>query len=355
MSPERQYGKPASLKTGDKVAIVNPLSVVPHRFRKQIAYSTEYLEQKGFVVVDRSSQDEQQFQRMTEFNTVLSDGSIKGIFPLTGNRFGEEVIEDVAYENLLKNRPVFTSFSAASSMLLAIHERGELVTFYGPHITFVNSRASYQENTFSTASFWNMLTKRSGKHGLGSKLGYYAFRWRDNNLELRNIFSGDIDKYDERIPFIGLSQHTVEPVATGQLLPSFLQGLESAIDIGIDICFENKIVIVESNETSFEEAFEILSRIEKKKMLSNSQAVILASFVSRRDRPNPQLERELYNQGEVVKFRDKVSDLLKGNVPVIYGFPMGHSRYKLTVPMGVSADVNLETGDIVLNESPFED
>jgi muramoyltetrapeptide carboxypeptidase LdcA involved in peptidoglycan recycling len=32
---------------------------------------------------------------------------------------------------------------------------------------------------------------------------------------------------------------------------------------------------------------------------------------------------------------------------------MGHSKDKLTIPMGVQAELDIETGNIVLKESPF--
>ena len=69
--------------------------------------------------------------------------------------------------------------------------------------------------------------------------------------------------------------------------------------------------------------------------------------------PSAELKNELFDPVEIQKFVLKVRQLLKDNVPVVYGFPMGHAKYKLTIPMGIQAELDIETGDIILKESPF--
>ena len=124
----------------------------------------------------------------------------------------------------------------------------------------------------------------------------------------------------------------------------------------MEVDFENHILVVESDEIGFERALEIIKRIKDKGNIQDSSAVILASFIThKKNPPNLELQKQLYDSREVGKFRNSVADTLGGNVPVIYGFPMGHLKYKLTVPMGVEATVDLESGDIKLEESLFSD
>ena len=141
-----------------------------------------------------------------------------------------------------------------------------------------------------------------------------------------------------------------------QFLPSFLQSLEKALASGIEVDFSDRIVLVESDEIGFERAFSILKKIKTEASLTEAAAIVLASFVTyKQNPPNEKLIRELSDRDNIRQFIDDVKRLTDDNLPIIYGFPMGHLKYKLTIPMGVEATLNSETGDITLLESPFEE
>ncbi len=349
--------KSESIKSGSEVSIVNPVSVQPERFHAN-AEVTDYLENIGFKVTDYTALQGDDFERVDRFNSAVASGA-KALFPVTGNNFGENLIDKIDYEKIKELKPMFTTFSAASTFQLAIQSQSELETFYGPHISFIQSKSSYRENSYTVTSYLNMLCGTSARWGLQGKLSGLAFR---NRLEsegtvMRNIISridtlGDIYK-GEPIPFIGKTEAS-QMFVTGKLLPTFLQGLDVAGKLGIELDLNNNILLVESNDTSYEKALEHMKSINETYDLSKLSAIVLASFIHRKT-SEKDFGYSLYDKTRASIFVREVEKIVKNNIPVLYGFPIGHGRYKLTVPIGINAKLDLATGDLYLTESPYKD
>lgn len=352
------YNKPLPIRIGDEVALVSPVSLPPQQFRSDIAIMRYLREIKGLKPRNFIAENDTPVSRLAHFHSAIDSGQ-KVLLSVTGNRYGEDIVNEINYNLLEKSKPLFCTFSAASVLHHAIRERSKLVTFYGPHISFLYNLASPRENSFTNYSFWNMLSKQSESVGIEENLAKYIFKWDTNNLTLKNIFSSSLKPLDtgsEEICFVSEKTNQGSSLVQGKIIPSFLQSLEKAIDMGIKIDFNNKIVIVESDETSFNESLQIINRLKQSSNISTASALVLASFVTfKRNPPNLGLQAELYNSENVHNFVNNVRKLFNGSFPVIYGFPMGHLRYKLTVPSGVDAELNIETGEIKLKETPFSD
>ena len=350
------YNKPLPIRFGDEVALVSPISLPPQQFRSDDAIMRYLAEVKHLKPRNFIAEFDTPIDRLAHFHHAIESGQ-KTLLPVTGNRYGEDIIDKINYNLLEKAKPLFCTFSAASVLHHAIRERSKLVTFYGPHISFLYNMAVPRENAYVQDSFWNMLTKQANSVGINEGLAKYFFKWDENNLILKNIFSTSLKSSEiksEKIYFIPERNDQSRALVQGKLIPSFLQSLERAIDMGVKIDFNNTIVLVESDETSFNQSLDIIKRLKKISNISSASALILASFVTfKRNPPNVELQEELYNRKNVADFVSKVRRLFKGNLPVIHGFPMGHLRYKLTIPSGVDAELNIETGDINIKESPF--
>ena len=332
-----EISKPSRLKQGDSVALVSPVNLPPKEYRADESIML-YLDSVGYKPLLFIASADTEKSRIDNFNNAINSGA-RALLPISGNRYGENLFHRLNYEAFEREKPIYCTFSAASALLLALHFRTGVTTFYGPHISFIHTQATFRENNFTVSSFWDTLTGR----------------YED---VIRNLYSLPETPSDgENIPFVGINEsQSRNIIASGRLLPVFLQSLEKAINKGVEVDFENHILVVESDEIGFERALEIIKRIKDKGNIQDSSAVILASFITHKKNPtNLELQKQLYDSREVGKFRNSVADTLGGNVPVIYGFPMGHLKYKLTVPMGVEATVDLESGDIKLEESLFSD
>jgi muramoyltetrapeptide carboxypeptidase len=342
------------LKQGDLVALVSPVNLPPKQYRDD-ENIMQYLVNLGYKPASFIANTDTERSRVDSFNKAINSGA-KALLPISGNRYGENILHRLDYEEFKKNKTIYCTFSAASALLLALHFRTGVCTFYGPHISFIHTSAAVRENTFTVSSFWNMLTAESrnddefvyGSNG-------FRFNLRDGTVVMKNIYSRpDNLPGEESTPFLGINENQSNNTAKGRLLPSFLRSLERAISSRIEVDFSNRILMVEADETSFERATEIFEEINRASNISDASAIVLASFIThKKSPPNLELQKQLYAPNQVETFTKNIRRMFNDNMPVIYGFPMGHSRYKLTVPMGVEASLNLQTGDITLEESPF--
>lgn len=232
-------------------------------------------------------------------------------------------------------KPIFVTFSAASAFLLHLHLRTNTVVFYGPHVHFL---AGY-ENQYTISSFWHFLEQR-----------------RKEPFVLENIYSSAGEQnipLSEKTPFLSYKIDHGSPLVTGRLIPIFLFSLEEVTNQGrTDFDPQGKILMVEADERSYDDCFAALQSIHKRIDLSKLSALALASFIAFKP-SSSKLREELLDPANIREFVLKTRKLFKDNVPVIYGFPMGHSRYKLTIPMGIQAELNIEAGNILLKENPF--
>jgi muramoyltetrapeptide carboxypeptidase LdcA involved in peptidoglycan recycling len=354
---EIEFNKPEQLSKDSTVSLVNPSSQQEERFHRNTEI-IEYLDSLGFEAQDHTALQGNDAERIAKFNQAVNSGS-KAIFPVAGNSHSEHLIEELDFEALKTLKPIFTTFSAASTLQLAISTRANLETFYGPHISFIQSKSSHRENQYTIASYLNMLCGTSARWGLRGKLGAIAFRntVEGNRIIMRNIISQipDLDKlYDgEPIPFIGTTDKS-ETIVTGKLMPTFLQSLNMAAKIGLELNMNDNILLIETNDTSYEEALIYMQEIHNVYNLSNLSAIVLASFIHRKRKPSD-MGYSLYDEDRAQNFVKQVQRLTNYNIPVIYGFPIGHGRYKLTVPFGINSDLDLTNGDIYLRENPLNE
>lgn len=352
---ENEFHKPEILSKGAQVSLVNPSSQQDERFHRNNEIS-EYLTNLGFKVSDHTSLLGKDEERIAQFNEAVRSGA-KALFPVAGNNYSEYLVKNVDFESFEKFKPIFTTFSAASTLQLAVSTYANLETFYGPHISFIQSKSSHRENQYTVASYLNMICGTSARWGLQGKMGAFAYRntIEDGYLVMRNVISripelGDIYK-GEPIPFIGTTDK-METKVTGKLMPTFLQSLNKAAQIGLEINIKNNILLVETNDTSYEEAFLCMQYINDVYDLSDLSAIVLASFIHRKRSPTD-IGYSLYDRNNAISFLRKIENLTNTNIPVIYGFPIGHGRYKLTVPFGIDSSLDLSNGDIYLKEKPL--
>lgn len=396
MNKESMLYKPRSLEVGGRIGLVNPAGEMNQQYAETtVPRVIRYLEGRGFRVPERkkrenllgriqdpnilrdyidpytSEESDIRFNLWTQRRSFLARSNVSSkeraqlfneavmncdaIFPLVGNRFGTDVINHIDYERFKQHKPIFVTFSAASAFLMHLHLKTNTVVFYGPHIHFL---AGY-ENSYTVHSFWNFLKQEN--HGVDINDGTvekYVYRKEENSPSvLKNIYSATENMQmplSEKIPFLSLRADQSPSSVTGKLMPIFLFSLQEALTQNDSINFdpEGMILMVEADERSYDDCFAALQSVHQRTDLSKLSALVLASFIAYKSE-STSLGNELVDANNVKKFVLRVRELLKDNVPVIYGFPMGHSKYKLTIPMGIQAELNIETGDITLKESPF--
>lgn len=346
------------LQSGDGVALVNPAGMLPERFKNQYGYVKAYLEELGFAVRDFVIESgwEDAWRRSETLLAAFTDPQVKAILPLCGGARIYDILPLIDY-NVLANHPkIICGSSELSALIVTIAEKAGIVTFFGPHLNFLNPKASKLENRFTVRSFWNMLQwDWHGRNGLSKNEAHHFFAAPKKPIfpvTIRNIYRDPRlitnDRYRDNF-YYARSDRNV----TGKLLIGSLAVLVRLCEEGLSPDITDKIVMLDSLDMSLGTVVELLQRFNAHCDLSSAAAVVFSSLAERTDRENL-LYPELRDPDRVKDFLQEVSGLLGGRLPLFHGFPVGHCAYKLTLPIGITASLVVETGDLLLAESPYQ-
>ncbi len=350
---------PRPLQSGDGVALVNPAGVLPERFKNQHGYVKAHLEELGFLVKDMVIENgwEDAQKRSETLQEAFTDSQVKAILPLCGGARIYDILPLIDYAVLASHPKIICGSSELSALVVTITERADIVTFFGPHLNFLNPKASKLENRFTVRSFWNMLQwDWHGRNSLSKNEDYHFFaapRKPTLPVTIRNIYRDPTritnDNYRDNFYYALSSGRSV----TGKLLIGSLAVLVRLCEEGLSPDVTNKIVMLDSLDMSLEVVSELFRRFNAHCNLSRTAAVVFSSLSERTDRTDL-LYPELRNPNRVRDFLREVSILLGGGSLLFHGFPIGHCAYKLTLPIGITASIVVETGDLLLAESPYQ-
>ena len=350
---------PRPLQFGDGVALVNPAGVLPERFKNQHGYVKAYLEELGFFVKDMVIESGwEDVRKCTEtLQAAFTDPQVKAILPLCGGARIYDVLLLIDYDVLASHPKIICGSSELSALVVTIAERAGIVTFFGPHLNFLNPKASKLENRFTVRSFWNMLQwDWHGRNGLSKNEAYHFFaapRKPTLPVTIRNIYRDPRlitnDRYRDNFYYTPSLGRNV----TGQILIGSLAVLVRLCEEGLKPDVTDKIVMLDSLDMSFETIVELLQHFNAHCNLSHAAAVVFSSLAERTDRADL-LYPELRDPNRVRDFLRGVSELLGERLSLFNGFPIGHCAYKLTLPIGITASIVVGTGELLLAESPYQ-
>lgn len=114
----------------------SPISAtVPVRYNR----GKEYLEKKGFHIIDGSLFQKQDFyrsgsirERAEEFNQLLYNEEVQILMASIGGNNSNSILPYIDYEYLKKHPKIIIGYSDTTALLLGIYAKTGLVTFYGP-------------------------------------------------------------------------------------------------------------------------------------------------------------------------------------------------------------------------------
>lgn len=350
---------PRPLQQGDGVALVNPAGVLPERFKNQHGYVKTHLEELGFTVKDlviESGWEDAQ-RRNETLLAAFTDPQVKAILPLCGGARIYDVLPLIDYDVLTSHPKIICGSSELSVLMTTIAEKASMVTFFGPHLNFLNPKASKLENRFTVRSFWNMLQwDWHGRNGLSKNEAYHFFaapRKQVSPVMIRNIYRDPTrivnDRYRDNFYYASNPEQSV----TGKLLIGSLEALARLCEEGLMSDVTGKIVMLDSLDMSLETVAKLFQRFNARCNLSRAAAVVFSSLAERTDRDSL-LYPELRDPNLVKNFLQVIANILGGKPPLFHGFPVGHCAYKLTLPIGITASIVAETGDLLLMESPYQ-
>lgn len=299
--------KPDALKPGDTIAISSPAGAVWDE--AQTAKFSSILISLGFKVKTGETLKQKygyfagtdEF-RASEINKFFLDKEVKAIICMKGGWGCARIFDFLNFEMIKNNPKIIMGFSDITSLLIALFSKTGLVTFHGP----VGN------------SGWNDFTVDYVKRILMNKEAVsYKYPETDN------------DKF-----------YTINPgTARGILAGGNLTVLAAMMGSEYLPDWKNKILFLEETGEEPYRIDRMLTQLKQAGVLGNIKGFIFGKCM-KCDAEEPE---KAFTLQQVLE-----QHLKPLKIPAFYGAMIGHIVNKHTIPIGIEAEMEAETGSLKL-------
>jgi muramoyltetrapeptide carboxypeptidase len=245
--------------------------------------------------------------RISDLLSAWSDDSISGVICARGGYGSYRIVDRFDYQLASTTPKVFVGYSDITAFHLAFIQRSNLVTFYGP----VAALAPARQSATATHNFMrSVLMGRQQPGALSNLLG------EANTI---SIHGGR---------------------AVGPLLGGNLSILCASIGTSDEPREQGMVLLLEDVGEPLYSVDRLLTQLLRTGFLDQVAAVAVGEFVKDEARAAP-LPRDQI----ATLLSDRLSSL---GVPVVYGFPIGHTQEQWTLPLGVQGEIDGNTGHLSL-------
>lgn len=297
--------KPRMLGPGSTIAIIAPAwPPKPDRLRKSIDFFIRHgykpkifpqiRKKLGYLAGDDVS-------RATALMEAFTDVKVDGIICARGGYGSIRLLSHLDFEIIRRNPKPFVGYSDITVLLLAIHKKCGMVTFHGP--TLAGVEFGSRPRKYTAAHLFKALesTKPMGKINLPA--GYRC--QRINGGQAQGII-------------IGGNLSLISRLVGTDFLPSF----------------KDKIVFFEDVDEQPYRIDGYLAQLFLATDISQASGFLVGEFINAKPKksyPGHWTVRDI--------LKDYLSKLGK---PVIYNYPCGHGKEKITIPIGVRAVIDAD-------------
>lgn len=318
---------PECLKKGDEIRIVAPSRNANILSDETIEIAKSTLESMGFVVTfgksirncfdslyDTASIED----RVNDLMEAFKDKNVKGILTVIGGFNVNQIIEHLDYDVIKNNPKVICGYSDITALLVSITAKTGLVTYYGPHFSTFGIK---KDNDFTIECFNKMIKNNEVVSVVPSN------KWSNDmwfiDQENREFIKND----GMEIITSGKASGTI---LGGNLCTlNLLQGTEFFPNYDGDI-----ILFIEDDGMAADNFLKEFDR----NLISLIQAIgrnKIKGIVVGRAELNCHMTIDKWNH----LFNDKGLD----NIPIVVNADFGHTNPMLTIPLGGSAEINVDS------------
>jgi len=293
--------KPPKLHPGDLVGILSPAGPVEEA---ELEYGRYLLERSGFRVhlcehvFDRrrylAGEDR---DRLADLNGMLLNPDIKAVFCARGGYGTLRILDRIRYDLLTSNPKILLGFSDITALLMAVFSRTGLITFHGPVLRALPK--GEMEN-------WDRI---------------YRVLTADKPLRVALENGKTLVKGRSRGRLVGGNLSLICHLTGTPFMPPL----------------ENGILFLEDTNEPIYRIDRMLTHLKLSGCLKGLTGLLFGEFT----RCGNPFERERL-------FLETAAAL---NIPSATGFPVGHGRKNWTIPLGLMATLDTETGTLSLPEA----
>lgn len=292
---------PRRLKTGDTIGIVAPSSpfegdaydkgvAVLNRLGFNIKPADGLFDSKGYLAGSDT-------RRIEQVNSMFADNGVDAIMCARGGFGALKLLDGLDYDLILANPKVLVGFSDITALNQAIFQKTGLVTFHGPVVTTMGHADE------ATLGAWLAALAEGQPVGLGAEKGY-------------TVVSG---------------------VARGMVLGGNLATLCHLVGTPFHPVFNETILVIEETNEPLYRIDRMLTQMKLAGCFQGLAGVALGDFSG---------------CGPLQDILNLVEACFKEEgIPIAAGFPWGHTGPNLTIPLGLTARLDAEAGQLQFLET----
>jgi muramoyltetrapeptide carboxypeptidase len=303
--------RPQALRPGDTLAIISPAaSSAPHQFAEGMAY-LEQLELHPRLMPHTRKQlhylagtDE---ERLADLHDAFADPEVKGIISARGGYGCMRLLPHLNWDLIRANPKVLIGFSDLTSLLLPIYQHTGLITFHGPMLT----SNLIEGDPYTREQLWKLVM--------------------------------DQVEYPYTVP--NASQYTcLRPgICEGRLIGGNLSLLAALCGTPYQPDTRGAILFIEDWHEQFYSLDRQFMQLRLAGMFDNIAGLLLCDFT------------EMEDSWEGLSLTDFFRELTAFlQVPVGYGFSVGHGDQTATFPVGASVRLDTATGRLEILSAPVD-
>ncbi|MGD9890054.1 MAG: LD-carboxypeptidase [Dehalococcoidia bacterium] len=307
--------RPKALRPGDTIAVVAPSSPASP---KRLAYGVDLLRSWGFDVRVMPSCEtgrgylagESAEQVAAELSTCFADPTIDGILCARGGYGTMHLLPFVDWDAVRANPKVFCGYSDITGLHLAIRREASFVTFHG---SMVQRQGDEPElHPWSAAGLRHTITSTAA-------LGVVS------------------------TPGDGPAVTTLVPgIATGPFVGGNLTLICSLIGSRWQLDARDCVLLLEDTDEAPYRVDRMLTQLRLSGALDGVRGIVFG------DSPACEAPPE---DTRSFPLTTVIGERLGGlGVPLIYGFPCGHSPWRATLPLGVPVTLDADAGTLTFPE-----
>jgi muramoyltetrapeptide carboxypeptidase len=314
--------KPKALKRGDTIGVVVPAGPVD---RERIDRALDRIRQRGFRTktygdiyrrTDYLAGDDA--TRAGELMAAFADPETAAVWCARGGYGVVRLLQRLDFDVIRRNPKIFVGFSDITALHIAVQQRTGLVTFHGPNLQDGFGKPDDMPAA-NEAALWRALMGQSTD---GHNTGY--------SFDLSGVETAEL-------------RPVVEGVASGPLLGGNLAVICGLMGTPFEVETAGRIVLLEDVSERLYRIDRYLAQLSLAGKLQSAAGILLGTFSYEDDEPAE-------SQTAVGELLNDYCGRLK--IPVLAGFPAGHAKYNLTLPMGARVEIDAGCGRFEVLESP---
>jgi len=309
--------KPPRLEPGMTVGLVAPAGASSNR--EEVRYANDVLRSLGYRVKEGEHvYARTQYlagtdrQRAADVNAMFADPDVHAIFTLRGGYGTMRTLPYLDYERIARNPKIVIGYSDISGLLFGLHTRTGLVGFHGPCAT-----STFSEYTL--AEYKKVVAEPQASTVIAAPP---EVDYPEGRAERRNRIT----------TFVGGR-------ARGPLIGGNLSLLSPLMGTPYEPDFAGAILFLEDVNEAWYRIDRMLTHLLLTGKLHRLAGIVLGKFTKVPEEGNS------FNLEEITE-----QLLMPLGIPLVRGLMIGHIEDKATVPLGIEAELDADTGTLRLLE-----